>query len=338
MDDSEIRLLRGAAETAHNGASRARSEKPPLSHADGREGQRGSPMQRVKIDRPIFVVGVGRSGSSIFHQMFAEHPDLVWLSTLCDLLPFNLGPHRTLMRMIDWPLLGSLLKRRYEPAECYVFWNHHCLGFRQPFRDLLASDVSELNRRQVHRVMGALPVGRRQRLLYKITGWPRIGFLHELFPDARFIHVYRDGRAVANSLLAVDFWQGWHGPPQWRWGALSPEHQAEWERHGKSFVALAGIQWKLLMDATAEAAARIPPGQFMAIRYEEFVTDPLSNFKQVVEFCGLDWSRKFEKAIASYTLETANGKWREDLTPAQQAILQSVLAESLVKYGYSPDA
>ena len=292
----------------------------------------------MKVQAPIFVVGVGRSGSSIFHQMFAEHPDLLWLSSLCDRFPFHPGIHRALMRSIDLPLLGSLLKRRFEPEECYVFWNHHCLGFRQPFRDLLASDVSELNRRQVHRIMGSLPVGRRQRLLYKITGWPRIGFLHELFPDARFIHVYRDGRAVANSLLAVDFWQGWHGPPQWRWGELSPSQRAEWERHGKSFVALAGIQWKLLMDATADAASRIPAGQYMGIRYEEFVTDPVGNFRQVVEFCGLDWSPRFERAVASYTLETANGKWREDLTADQQAILQAVLSESLAKYGYSPDA
>ena len=293
------------------------------------------PGSRVKIDRPIFVIGVGRSGSTLFHQMFAQHPDLAWLSGLCDRFPNHPGVNRALLRLLDLPLLGDLLRRRYEPGECYIFWNHHCLGFRQPFRDLLASDVTELNRRRIPKVMQPLTAGRRQRLLYKITGWPRIGFLHELFPDARFIHVYRDGRAVANSLLAVDFWRGWHGPAQWRWGVLSPEHQDEWERHGKSFVALAGIQWKLLMDATTEASARIPAEQIMQIRYEDFVTDPVSRFRDVVKFCDLEWSPRFERAIASYTLETANSKWREDLTPAQRAILQAVLAESLLKYGYS---
>lgn len=289
----------------------------------------------MKIDRPIFVVGVGRSGSTLFHQMFAEHPDVAWMSELCDRFPTHPWFNRVLLHLIDWPLLGDLLRRHYEPEECYAFWNHHCLGFRQPFRDLLASDVTKLNRRRVPRVMSQLTTGRRRRLLYKITGWSRIGFLHELFPDAKFIHVYRDGRAVANSLLAVDFWRGWHSPAQWRWGVLSPEHQAEWERHGKSFVALAGIQWKLLMGATAEASARVPAEQMMRIRYEDFVADPAHKFREVLKFCDLEWSSRFGRAIASYTLETANGKWREDLTTEQQAILQSVLAESLAKYGYS---
>ncbi len=288
----------------------------------------------MKIDRPIFVVGVGRSGSTIFHQMLSEHPRLAWLSELCDRFPSALGFNRTLLRLVDWPLLGRLLRRHYEPGECYVFWEHHCRGFRQPFRDLLSSDVTEANRRAVLKAMAGLPSGTRQRLLYKITGWPRIGFLHELFPDARFIHVCRDGRAVANSMLAVDFWRGWHGPAQWRWGELTESDRAEWERHGKSFVALAGIQWRLLMDATAAAAARLPPGRFMEIRYEDFVADPASNFRRVVQFCELDWSKRFERAIGAYTLETANDKWRHDLTPAQQTILQAVLAESLGKYGY----
>src|SRR5690348_3234630 len=259
----------------------------------------------TRVDRPIFVAGTGRSGSTIFHRTFSEHPHLAWQSPLCDLFPAKPALNRMLLRACDWPALGTVLKRHLKPGERYKYWEHCSPGFSDPCRDLLRTDVTLSNRRRVPAALGKLATSDRRRLLIKITGWPRIGFLHELFPDAKFIHVYRDGRAVANSLLAVDFWQGWHGPPQWRWGALSPEHQAEWERHGKSFVALAGIQWKLLMDATAEAAARIPPGQFMAIRYEEFVTDPLSNFKQVVEFCGLDWSRKFEKAIASYTLETA---------------------------------
>ncbi|HJU26316.1 MAG TPA: sulfotransferase [Rhodanobacteraceae bacterium] len=289
----------------------------------------------MKIDRPIFVVGVGRSGSTIFHQMLSEHPQLAWLSELCDRFPSHPGFNRALLGLVDWPLLGDVLKRRFEAVECYAFWEHHSRGFRQPCRDLLASDVTEASRRRLLTAMLRLPTGRRSRMLYKITGWPRIGFLQELFPDARFIHVCRDGRAVANSLLAVDFWRGWHGPAQWRWGELNASDQAEWERHGQSFVALAGIQWKLLMDATAEAAAHIPPGRFMEIRYEDFVADPVANFRKVATFCELDWSRRFENAIASYSLETTNDKWREDLTAGQQAILQAVLAESLARYGYA---
>src|SRR5213078_3203453 len=94
---------------------------------------------------------------------------------------------------------------------------------------------------------------RRHRLLVKITGWPRVGYLRAIFPDARFIHLIRDGRAVANSLIHTDFWRGWAGPSKWQWGEMGAEHHEEWERHGRSFVALAGIQWKIMMGAIRQA-------------------------------------------------------------------------------------
>ena len=291
-----------------------------------------APALRAKVEKPIFIVGVGRSGSTIFHKMFSEHPQVVWVSGLCDRYPSRPALSRALQRMIDWPLVNRPLKRRYEPGECYRFWNHHCQGFSQPCRDLLASDVTDLNRKRIPPAMAELFTPRRHRLLHKITGWPRIGFLRELFPDARFIHICRDGRAVANSLLEVDFWMGWCGPDRWRWGELS---EAEWDRHGNSFVALAGLQWRLLMEATADAAARIPSGQFMQLRYEDFVSDPVRHFKDVTRFCELEWSPRFEKAIGSYKLRSTNDKWRKDLTPEQQGVLQSVLGETLAKYGYA---
>jgi omega-hydroxy-beta-dihydromenaquinone-9 sulfotransferase len=45
----------------------------------------------------------------------------------------------------------------------------------------------------------------RNRLLLKITGWPRISFLSEIFEEAKLVHTMRDGRAVANSMLNVRF-------------------------------------------------------------------------------------------------------------------------------------
>ena len=77
--------------------------------------------------------------------------------------------------------------------------------------------------------MKQLLVRKRNRLLIKITGWPRIGYLNEIFSDAKFIHILRDGRAVANSLINVEFWRGWQCPQNWRFGRLTEKQQKEWE-------------------------------------------------------------------------------------------------------------
>lgn len=287
------------------------------------------------VDKPIFVIGAGRSGSSIFHQAFTEHPHVAWMSVLCDRHPGKLASHRALMRGIDLPLAGGLLKRRFESAECYEFWDRHYRGFSRPCRDLRASDATPHAAAALRRAVDGLVTARRSRLLAKITGWPRLGFLHAVFPDARFIHVYRDGRAFANSLLQVDFWLGWRGPEQWRWGPLDDATRREWEAHDRSFVALAGIQWKLLMRAVEAARQSIPATSLLEIRYEDFAERPVEVLRNAVAFCGLDWDPRFERALAGYRIESANYKWQQDLSPAQQAVLLSVLGDDLRRHGYA---
>ncbi|MES2404467.1 MAG: sulfotransferase, partial [Pseudomonadota bacterium] len=278
------------------------------------------------VDRPIFIVGAGRSGSTVFHRMFCEHPDVAWQSPLCDKFPAHPGLNRTLLRIARWPWLGKFLTGYLRPGERYQFWDHYCRGFPRPCRDLLDSDVTPMHRRRIPPALAQLATPRRRRVLIKITGWPRIGFLRELFPQAKFIHVYRDGRAVASSLLAVSFWRGWEGPPPWGFGELDPLQQAEWERYGRSFVALAGIQWKLLMLAMDKAAMDVPASSLMHVRYEDFVDDPVTAFRHVAEFCELGWPASFEASIRQKRLQTANEKWRDHLTAAQQALLEDVLA------------
>lgn len=286
------------------------------------------------IEQPIFVVGAGRSGSSLFHQMFTEHPGVAWMSALCDRYPDRLSRHRALMRAIDAPWIGALLKRHWESAECYEFWDRCFRGFSQPCRDLRADDATPRVKANIQRAVAGLVTRGRPRLLVKITGWPRVGFLHAVFPDARFIHVYRDGRAVANSLLQVDFWRGWQGPEQWRWGPLDDGLQCEWQAHDRSFVALAGIQWKILMRAAGAAKRAVPAGNFMDVRYEEFAKHPVETFREVTDFCGLDRNAGFERALSRYHVESANYKWKQDLDAAQQAVLLAVLDEELRSHGY----
>lgn len=287
------------------------------------------------VDRPIFIVGAGRSGSTVFHNMFCEHPQVAWQSPLCNLFPAWPGLNRGLLRAAHVPLLGNFLTRYLRPGERYAYWEHYCHGFARPCRDLLASDVTPLHRWMIPLALAQLATSRRRRLLIKLTGWPRIGFLRELFPDAKFIHVYRDGRAVAGSLLAVGFWRGWGGPPEWGFGELDPVQRGEWEHYGKSFVALAGIQWKLTMAAMDAAVGSLDPKNFLSVRYEDFVTDPVGHFRQVAQFCELDWPARFEQSIRQRRLKTANDKWRDTLSVEQQHILENVLALSLRRYGYS---
>lgn len=281
----------------------------------------------MNIVKPVFIVGNGRSGSTIFHRVFAEHPEVAWLSSrLCNRFPQRPVVNRWLMGAIDQPLYGRFLRRRFQTGEGYAFWEYYCKGFSEPCRDLVAEDVTTKVKRTVPKALAQILTTKRHRLLLKITGWPRIGFLQEIFPDARFIHIRRDPRAVVNSLLDIDWWAGWRGPQGWRAGELTPAQRALWEESGRSFVALAALEVQILEAAMTQAKQSVPPVQLMEIDYESFCLDPVGVMQEVVGFCDLPWSTHFAMAIGQHRVESSNYKWREDLTSAQQAIMNKVLA------------
>jgi hypothetical protein len=284
---------------------------------------------------PIIIIGAGRTGSTTFHHMLSKHPDLAWLpGKICKLSPGGLALNRVLMRGLDYPVVGRFLNITLKPGECYGFWEYHCKGFSAPYRDLLADDVTEKTKRRVRDTMSKVLTEERNRLLLKITGWPRIGFLSEIFEDAKFVHMMRDGRAVANSMLDVHFWRGWAGPQNWGWGDLAPAQREQWYRYGQSFVVLAALQWRILMDAIEDARRSVDSEHFLEFRYEDLCSDPINTVKKVTAFCGLEWTVDFQRQLAAYQLKNTNDKFKSDLTTKQQSDLENVLGDCLTKYGY----
>ncbi|MDH4207868.1 MAG: sulfotransferase [Anaerolineae bacterium] len=287
------------------------------------------------VEKPIFIVGTGRCGSSIFHLIMSHHPQVAWLSRFCQTMPGGPRANRWALRALDLAFASPYLRKLIYPVEAYRFWDRCFPGFSEPCRDLLKGDVTPRTREVVRDAMAQVLTSKRRRLLVKITGWPRIGFLKEIFPDAKFIHVYRDGRAVANSLLGSYWWSGWRGPDNWRWGELTPALKEKWEEYDRSFLALAAIQWEILISAQEEAKRTISSDDLLEIRYEHLCQEPVATFKSVLQFADLEWSAAFQRTVESFLLRDQNHKWREDLSAAQQEQLDACLRETLRKRGYA---
>jgi hypothetical protein len=286
------------------------------------------------ITKPIILVGSGRCGSTLFHRMLAKHPQVMWLSAFCDRFPTRPEWNRRAVLAMRNPILQRLLGHKIQPGECYRFWDKYAYGFSEPCRDLVRTDVSARVKKQVRAAMGAMLTPTYHRLLIKITGWPRIGFLDEIFEDAKFIHIVRDGRAVASSLLHVNFWRGWYGPQGWRAGLLSPEDQATWEAYDRSFTALAGLEWRIQMRAIETACRTLDPQRFFEVKYETFCQQPLETCRRVLEFAELPRSLEHERQIEATSIRNMSNRWRDDLTTAQQDLLDDLLRDDLPRYGY----
>ncbi|MEM7533262.1 MAG: sulfotransferase [Chloroflexota bacterium] len=293
------------------------------------------------IKQPIFIVGAGRSGSTIFHQGLALHPHISWLTRILNKYPSKPHLNQRVLNALDTPLIGAWFKQsdRLGGGECYPFWDTYYPGFGRPVRDLVADDVTPGIQKKLHHVLSQTMTPNRPTLMTKITGWPRLSFLYTLFPDARFVHIVRDGRAVAHSLTKVDFWEGWHGPENWRWGKLSPAHETLWEEHNQSFIALAGINWLILMERMQQARKQLDVvgagSQFLEFKYETLCSEPMDTMKMVLDFCELAWTSDFEQSLQQLSFANTNDKWQQELTDAQQQTLETVTRPYLDYYDYS---
>lgn len=288
----------------------------------------------------VFVLGTGRCGSSLIHEVLARHPDVGFLSNLDD----NLGAldlrgrwNSVMFRRLP-PSFTRKGRARYAPSEGYRVLDRRVAPILSaPCRDLVAGDVTPWLATRTRNFFDDRAAAQRRRVfLHKFTGWPRAGYLQAVFPSARFIHVVRDGRAVANSWLQMPWWTGWQGPDRWSWGPLGPAYRQAWEGSGRSFVTLAGLNWRLLIDAFEAARAALPEDAWLEVRYEDVLADPRKQLSVMLEFAELPWSPAFEAGFDRYAFDPGRTEaFRRDLDPANLERLETVLAEPLRRYGYA---
>lgn len=279
----------------------------------------------MKVERPIFVIGTGRSGSTMFHDIISHHEQLAWFSVLLSKYPNRIKLNKFYLNLLNFPLIGNLLRRKIIPTETYTFWETYVRGFSRPFRDLTTDDVSTKVKNKIPELFAGTLTKKRNRLLLKITGWPRIGFIKEIFPDALFIHVKRDPRATVNSFLNVDFWEGWQGAHNWRFGILNDEENKLMEKYDQSFAALASIGWLKMTDSLYDAVKEIPDERFLELNYSDICDDPQKEFKKVYEFAGLKHSKRIKKILKKKKIVNKNDKWQNELNEVQKQTLNEIL-------------
>ncbi len=160
-----------------------------------------------------------------------------------------------------------------------------------------------------------------------------LGTIRRLFPEARFIHLVRDGRAVLASKRTNRGLEG---------------------RSMERSVAKAALDWKRKL-AFAEGVSGV-----CTVRYEDLVVQPKKEVGHILEFLGLPSAEQeivrsqeaYSRAIGhkQQALHTRVGaapsgasvaRWTESLTPQEQFAYEHIAGPALRRYGYplqSPSA
>lgn len=299
----------------------------------------------------VFIIGTGRCGSTMVQEILSRHSDVGFVSNVDSRFP-GLGSlgrwnnslyQRTPLRYtqrdrrrISGP--GDPSESHFGPSEGYKILARRVSPLvSAPFRDLTADDATPwLRKRFKHFFEERMRAQGKSVFIHKFTGWPRARFIHEVFPEAKFLHVIRDGRAVASSLVQRPWWQGYRGVPGWGFGYLPATYEREWEESERDFVVLAALEWKLLIDAHQVARSSMPAADWLEVRYEDFVRAPRERLSGILDYMGLDWTDEFESKFAKFAVTSSKrtGHLRE-LTQKQVDMLEAVLQTHLEMLGYS---
>ena len=276
-------------------------------------------LSRHALERPIFVVGCSRAGTTVVYKTLSESREL-----------------GSLQRETHdfWAGLHPLAEKD---------WHSHELG---------ASDASERDRNIVSRYFFS-QTGKLRTVDKNNQNGLCVPYLHALFPDAHFVYIKRNPGDNIHSLI-----EGWGREEEFAtWSTSIPADVRidagryrrwcfflfnGWRRYLNAPIEeVCAAQYVAMNRAIIDASKVIPRAQWTEICYEDLVRDPVDEFRCVFESCRLEFTPDLKqhcKTVLSIPYnafsEIRLDKWRGQGNRARvERVLPSV-ADVVADMGY----
>jgi hypothetical protein len=258
---------------------------------------------------PIFIGGAGRSGTTLLRVMLDAHPG-VYCGPELKVLP----QIAQLYQGLTTHYAGVMQSFDNSPADVQLL-------FRELIEGLLANSLRRAGKprwaeKTPHNITVMLPLG-------------------AIFPDARFLHLIRDGRDVVCSLVTMD------------WMKAGTDKKVDYVQN----IGSAARYWRNIVQAARQQAAHPSlAGRVLEVRYEALVADPEGTLRQVLQFVDEPWdaavlsyhqkSREHEPTESSTQqanrpiYDKAVGRWRTDMTYNDKVAFKVEAGDLLKELGY----
>lgn len=249
--------------------------------------------QKNRSDNPIYIVGTGRSGTTVLGTLLGMHKQLMFLNEPKAAWHFAHGQE---------DLIGS--------------YSNQTASIRLKSGRL---DDNEVCKRLTRIYSLALRLGLSERIVDKYPELVfRISYVESLFPNAQFIVILRDGVDTCSS---VTHWSknksetkgeeihDWWGRNDRKWKLLVdqviPEHSDLLPLQNKLYNVKdhrdrAAVEWIVSMREACKIQREHK--SVLAIKYEELCNNTSFELNRVLEHCHLDKDPKFS-AYANSVLD-----------------------------------
>ncbi len=293
-----------------------------------------SPPEGYQND-PVYIIGNPRSGTSLLRLMLTCHPDILippeghfflWLEDKYGALSFPHASQRFIDELVEtkkfetWGLEKQALEGlfadfkpvRFRDAIALVYCAYGLLKGRTSFR--YWGDKNKLWKEKLPAVL-------------------------TYYPDAKFIHIVRDGRDVACSFKEL---------------TANEMHKLKYGPNMSDQIESIAERWATNITFIQQFLGALRPEQHVTVRYEDLVTSPKPALSILCEFLHLEFSdsmvdyadrNKKEKLEPEETmhwkkklngdLDIANiSKYKYALTPLEISTFEEKCGGLLGNYGY----
>jgi hypothetical protein len=260
--------------------------------------------------RPVFIVGCGRSGTTILGTALSKHPRIAYLNE-----PRNL-----------W-------FAAYPQTD---IWTHRAHA-RNGRLVLSSEDADKVRSNRLRRLFRlAALFARRPIVVEKLpVNSFRLEFLHAIFPDAKFVCIYRNGLEVARSIAADAQPKNWFGVNGYKWNELKQHARATTEtchlpEACETDVHRGLLEWRLSTESMVDFVRGLPHQSFCELSYAALVENPAGMVNRVLEFVGTESDPGVMDFVRRAIRRRGMALRLTDATPLERAIGGPMLASSFV--------
>jgi hypothetical protein len=253
------------------------------------------PRLRLRVPRraptsncpPIYIIGCGRSGTTLLGELFGTHPMLTYVHE-----PYHL-----------WAAVEPMT----DFMQLYAQGRHHCL---------LAEGMVTPEAQRRFRRLFSVKLG--STLVEKSPiNTMRIGYLNAISPQATFVHIVRDGIEVARSIehMAMDTRRMAFRPPRNAWWGVGDVKWSALVRDGRAAgyypdevgelatdAQFGAYEWLVSILEVHAWRARLGP-RLVELRYQDLTDQPSKALKSLTESlsltCPVDWVEQAAARVRS---------------------------------------
>jgi len=274
---------------------------------------------QTPVRDPIFIVGTGRSGTTILGQILSIHPDVCFLNEP-KLLWYSVDPRDD--------VLGN-----FSEAPGTFF--------------MTEADYSHAKYCRIKRLYS---------IILKLTGttnildkYPemifRVRYIRSMFPNAKFLFLVRNGWDTVGSITT---WSRTHevttqdGRTENWWGLNNRKWTLLLDQVVNNYPPLVHIDWQHVSDydrAAVEWVMTMQEGlqlidtdaEILLIRYEDLLNDPQKIICDIVDFCGLSYDQSTENYATEILMPQIKSPQVKSINPH----LRPLFDQTMQQLGYT---